>query len=84
MSFGVILSITSRMHIAIADHDFFGGGFIELPHADFSTLERDAIIAHREADPDDFDVIAALGIDAIGIRGVLGIFEIKIVESQML
>ena len=53
-------------------------------HLYFVRFDRYAVISHRETAADDLDLIAAFGIDRVGIGAVLGSLNIQVVHTDVL
>ena len=63
------------VHVAVRDEHIVRSGTKLGLDAQLAALDGDTVIAHRELATQDANKTAALGIEAIGVVGVLGTFD---------
>ena len=63
------------MHVAVRDQYVVRCGAKLGLNAQLAALDGDAVVAHRELAAQDADKAAALGVEAVGVVGVLGALD---------
>ena len=63
------------VHVAVSDQHVMRGGTKLGLNAQFAALDGDAVVAHRELATQDANKATALGIEAVGVVGVLGTLD---------
>ena len=63
------------VHVAVRDQHVVRGGTKLGLNAQLAALDGDAVVAHRELTAKDADKAAALGIETVGVVGVLGALD---------
>ena len=63
------------VHVAVRDQHVVRGGTKLGLNAQFAALDGDAVVAHRELATQDTNKATALGIEAVGVVGVLGTLD---------
>ena len=63
------------VHVAVRNQHVVRGGTKLRLNAQLAALDGDAVVAHRELTTKDANKTAALGIEAIGVVGVLGALD---------
>ncbi len=51
---------------------------------DLAGLHGDAVVAHMDVHADDADILAALGVDAVGVGGVVGVVDVEVQQIKVL
>ena len=72
------------VHVAVRDQHVVRSGTKLGLNAQLAALDGDAVIAHRELTAKDADKAAALGIETVGVVGVLGTLDRQAKRVDML
>ena len=72
------------VHVAVRDQHVVRGGTKLGLNAQLAALDGDAVVAHRELTAKDADKATALGIETVGVVGVLGTLDRQAERVDML
>ena len=72
------------VHVAVRDQHVVRGGTKLGLNAQLAALDGDAVVTHRELTAKDADKAAALGIETVGVVGVLGTLDRQAERVDML
>ena len=69
---------------AVPDHSVLTALFQLHAQEYLAGLHGNAVVTHMDVRTDDADVLAALGVDAVGVGGVVGVVDVEVQQVQML
>ena len=69
---------------AVADDGMLTAALQLHAQKDLAGLHGDAVVAHMDVHADDADILAALGVDAVRVGGVIGVVDIEVEQVEVL
>ena len=69
---------------AVADDGVFAALFQLHAEEHLAGFHGDAVVAHMDVDADDAGILAAFGVDAVGVGGVVGVVDVEVEQVEVL